>query len=292
MKLKYYQKSLFPILIAVFAVRCAELLLLIEPGSAYYKTGDVYHYFFNIFYIAAAVFFFSAYFFFSRKACGADFLSRKTSGKKAAFMLAGIFFAAAAAEQTVSLFSDSTLLSADIFKNFKFYIAVLYIIASVSLIIISFCKAKATLQSTAFRIIVLSLPILYVFRLFDIYVESEGLISKTFGAFEVLEIAFTALCLMAFARAFISDCRRKNFSVFLWIASIFASVRFADTVISMLRNEIDLMSVNIIQKLADILLIIALLLINNDFYRRKRRKSTDITSEEIPAVTGEGENVQ
>ncbi|MBS5737662.1 MAG: hypothetical protein KHW62_06575 [Clostridiales bacterium] len=273
MRFRHYNKAIVPVIIAVFILRYAELSFLLEPGTAYYKTGDFYHYIFYIIYALAAIFFFMAYFFLPAKNCGGYIFENAAVYKYTSFFIPGFFLAVGSVIKLYQGFTSSDIIKFSYyFRTIDFYINIFSLIAAIALILFSVSAEKKLFKTTFFKVIIISLPISYILRLFDIYIESEEVALKTFGSFEVLKVAFMSLCLMSFSKIFISTCKRKNFTITLWLASIFTAVRVADMIFALINNQLNLMSIDIFYQIADADLILSLLFINTLLYKKRRRK--------------------
>lgn len=289
MKFKYYHKTVVPVVLILFIFRCIELWFLVEPGTEYYKPGDFYHYIFNGIYFLVAIFYISAYFFLSKKVCGIEFITKASVHKRIMFFFPGFFIIVNSVIDFLSYFINNRM-NLSLIKSLDFYILITAVLAAVSLIRIALYPNNINLKSPYSQILTLSLPINYVLRLFDIYIKHDGLVSKTFGTFEVLKVASISICLMCFSKAFISSCKRKNFTIFLWLSTVFTAIRLADTLFAVINNETQLLSINIIQQLSDCLLVISLLLVYLNLYK-KRKLNRNIIKKEFKMIERENNPV-
>ena len=289
MKIKYYIKLLLPLCCFGVIFRALAILFAIEPESGFFYLESVIPLLFNIYLFFVCAFYITVLFFAKPEAKSTRMRLAKTTRLDNFIILAAAVFILSANMKTflTKIFINNEFASAvDVFKDVSLYMMIFSVFATWFLV--AFATApKKTIKSKVLVFFSLSLSLYYVVRLFCQFTDLSQILSKSYGTYTIIFIAFLTLATINLSKMLAGTLCRNMFIAFGLITSFMAFIHAVEFILAFIPGNPYNINIDMLTYLADIFVSMFILRLVIKLTKRNAKEPVPANAPELPEAEEE-----
>ena len=289
MKIKYYIKLLLPLCCFGVIFRALEIMFAVEPESGFFYLESVIPLLFNIYLFFVCAFYLTVLFFAKQEAKSTRMRLTKTTRLDNFIILAAAVFILSANMKTflTKFFINNEFSTVkDVFSDISLYMMIFSVFATWFLVAFATSPKKAV-KSKLLVFFSLSLSLYYVVRLFCQFTDISQILSKSYGTYTIIFIAFLTLASINLSKMLAGTLCRNLFIATGLITAFMAFVHLVEFVFAFIPGNPYNINIDMLTYLADIFVSMFILRLVIKLTKRNAKEPVPANAPELPEAEEE-----